>query len=149
MSFSACASSSLVPIPPKYPTRDILSAGYVETPLLDYTVIAQNTPFDAFEPIALPYGVWLLTGVLRFAATSGNITQAVANCRLNGTVSQGQIVMNGSTTSLVVPISFVVSSGSAGVEDVIDLAVSALTSGGATLSLTQGVSSILKLVRIA
>lgn len=149
MSFASSVSSTLVPINPKYPTTDILSAGYVEIPDLDYTPTAIGVYIDAFTPINLPYGVWLLTGVLQFEATAGNLTQAVAHCRLNGVTNQGQMVSVGSLNGLVMPISFVVSSGTAGAEDSLDLAITATTSGGATWSLTPGITSILKLVRIA
>lgn len=149
MSFASSVSSTLVPINPKYPTKDTLSAGYVETPILNYTETASGIYINAFTDIQLPQGVWCLSGVLQFEATAGNITQAIAHCRLNGVTSQGQMVMNGSTTFLVLPISFVFSSGSEGAEDSINLAVTAVTSGGANWSIENSISSLLRLVRIA
>lgn len=152
MSFSSCANSALVPIPPKYPTADILSAGYVEVPELNYTPAASGTYIDCFTPITLPQGVWLLTGVLRFDATAGNIETIVATCRLNPdttNIQQGSMVWNGVEPYVVIPISCVVTSGASGAEDVLDLAISATTSGAANWELNEGISSILKLVRIA
>lgn len=151
MSFASSVNSSLVPINPKYPTTDFFSAGYVETPVLDYSQVATQTNIGAFSPILLPQGVWLLTGVLQFEASSAgnNITQVTVTCLLNQVINQGQLVATGTTTSLVVPISFVVSSGTEGQELPIALEISAITSAGGNWNLATGLSSILRLVRIA
>ena len=123
MSFSACSSSSFIPISPKYPTTNILSAGYVEPTVLDYTSTASGVARSAFGSISLPAGVWMLSGVIRLNASAGNVTTATLQCRLNGSVNQGQIVLQPATAYTTTPVCFVVQSASDGSEDLIDLNV--------------------------
>ncbi len=149
MSFSACSSSALVPIPPKYPTTNLLSAGYMEQTTLNYTSTASAASLSAFGSVSLPAGVWMLMGVIRINASAGNVSLATLNCRLNGATTQGQIVLQPATTYTVTPVCFVVESAVDGSEDLIDLNVTVTTSGAANWSIDNGVSSNLRLVRVA
>lgn len=149
MSFSACASSALVTIAPKVPTPSDSAVGAVIVPTLDYTSTANNVYIDAFTAINLPSGVWLLSGILEYTATAGNLTSLIANVRINAS-SVGEVAsfaVGVPTQPLV--ISMVIPVDASAGPQTLDVPVSASTSGGANWQLVSGVNSVLRLVRIA
>ena len=93
MSFASSASSTLVPILPKFPTVDANSAGYIQIPALDYSATATGVAINAFAPITLPYGVYIVSGVLKYIGDGSNIATATAQCLIDG-VNQGYITVN-------------------------------------------------------
>ena len=146
MSFISCEGSALIPavLPP---TDSITAVGSVIAPtLLTGVATASGTYADAFAPITLPKGVWMLTGTLVLSANGGQtIDASVLHCRLDGAVNQGQLsTVFGATLTQGLPVCFtVVSDGT----NVIDLATTATSTG--TWSIVAGISSLLKLTRVA
>jgi len=149
MSFASSASSTQVSILPKFPTTDGNSVGYIEIPNLDYSATASGTAIDAFAPITLPYGVYILTGVLKFQGDGSNIATATAQCLVDG-VNQGKVEINNADADVDVTFTFIVASGSAGAENDLSLSVSGVTADGvSTWNLVAGINSVLKIVRVA
>jgi hypothetical protein len=149
MSFASSSSSPLVPIDPKIPTVDANSAGYIQIPTLDYTATGSGVAIDAFTPITLPYGVYILTGVLKFQGDGSNITTATAQCFVDG-VNQGKVEINNDDANVDMTLTFVVASGSGGAEADLSLSVSGVTADGlSNWNLVEGINSVLKIVRVA
>lgn len=149
MSFSACANSSLVPIPPKYPPVSSNDVGSIIIPTLAYIQYPNNGTLDVFSPsLTLPIGVWLVSGFLEIGAVAGNVSQAIVTITIDGLI-QGRNVALGATPSISVPFSVIVSSGSSGAADICSLLVQVTTSGGANWEVVNQNTSIVKCVRIA
>ena len=149
MSFASSASSTLVPISPKFPTVDANSAGYIQIPALDYSATATGVAINAFAPITLPYGVYIVSGVLKYIGDGSNIATATAQCLIDG-VNQGKVEINNADADVDVTFSFIVASGSAGAEGDLSLSVSAVTADGiSNWNLVAGINSVLKIVRVA
>ena len=147
MSFISCEGSALIPavLPP---TDSNVAVGSVIVPtLLTGVATASNVYADAFTPITLPKGVWVMSGTLSLSATGvETINASVLHCRLDGATNQGQLASNypafitqGATFSFVM-----ISDGT----NVVDLATTATTTAG-TWSIVAGINSLIKLVRVA
>lgn len=162
MSFASSASSTLVPILPKYPTVITNSAGYVQTLTLIDTPTNSGTPYNVVAPISLPEGVWLLSGAIRFQSNAGGqttILSALVNVNINGVAIQQFIstleITGGATGNLgsnpQVVVSALINSGDFFPNASLSVSIQAATSGAGQFSIQEAspLTSLLRLMRVA
>ena len=152
MSFASSASSTLVPILPKYPTVITNSAGHVFTPTLLTTNQDSATAFNIFSPYSLFKGVWLLTGTIQFNAVGGQTFNGGTSTILVNGVAVQTFEISASPTSSTIVISCIIPSGEFTPNETVTVALNLTTSGGGQWAVGgTGVqtNSVLKFVRIA
>jgi hypothetical protein len=161
MSFASSSSSTLVPIPPKYPTVIVNSAGYVETLTLIDTPTGSGTPYNVVAPKTLPKGVWLLAGAIRFESDAGAgafLESALVNVNINGVTIQqfiASVEITGGATGNIgsnpqVVVSALINSGDFNPNAQISVSIQAATSAGQfSLQTASPLASVLRLMRVA